>query len=204
MEPPRDGVERASGVERVARAAGRAMDGGARSTSTHGMSGRQPSGSRGASGARASGKRETSRLEMLEALERELDETESLVFDAGAARRDAREDSRGQNDRAREASGSGTATTSMVGAFFGDAQERSRAGRAATEFYGADDGDADARGDVDDADARRGGSGAREERARETERARRARHGRGESTCAANESIGPGTAASRRTKVETR
>ena len=143
LEPPRDGVERASGVERVARAAGRAMDGGARSTSTHGMSRRQPSGSRGASGARASGKRETSRLEMLEALGRELDETESLVFDAGAARRDAREDSRGQNDRAREASGSGTATTSMVGAFFGDAQERSRAGRASTEFYGADDGDAD-------------------------------------------------------------
>ena len=143
METERDGVERACAVETVARAAVRAMDGGARSTATRGVSVRPPSASRGASGAHASGKRETSRLELLEALERELDETESLVLDAGARRRDARADSREGKDHAREASGSGTATTSVIGAFFGDARERARAGRAATDLYGTADADAD-------------------------------------------------------------
>jgi len=143
LETERDGVERACAVETVARAAVRAMDGGARSTATRGASVLPPSGSRGASGAHASGKRETSRLELLEALERELDETESLVLDAGARRRDARADSRQGKDHAREASGSGTAPTPVIGAFFGDARERARGVRAATDLYGTTDADAD-------------------------------------------------------------
>ena len=150
----RDGVERASGVERVARAAGRAMDGGARSTSTHGMSRRQPSRSRGASGARASGKRRRRGWRCSRLWRGSWAETESLVFDAGAARRDAREDSREQNDRTREASGSGTATTSMVGAFFGGAGAIRR-GAGSTEFWSRRrgrrrrDGAADAVGKID-------------------------------------------------------